>query len=72
MLSNMEEACHMVCLLIVVILALDLILVAVRESVDSGVVEKGLVAIAPGESLRADAQVLVGDERRSRRDKTST
>lgn len=40
------------------------LLIAVRESVDVGVVEEGLVAITPWESLGANAEVLVGDKLR--------
>ena len=52
-------------LLVVIFLLLHLILVTIGQGIDSGVVEEGLVTIAPGESLGADAQMLVGDKRGS-------
>jgi len=42
-----------------------ILLVAVGEGVDVGVVDEGVVAISPGELLGPDAQVLVGDKLRT-------
>merc|ERR1719369_271531 len=41
-----------------------LLLVAVRESVHVLVVKKAVVSISPGEFLRSDAEIFVGDELR--------
>lgn len=39
-----------------------LILIAVRKGIHFGVVEQGALAISPGETLRADAKVVVLNE----------